>query len=107
MKLHNVDVLLDLALIAYQARFHAKLLLETVNVLCVAPQELATFRKHLDKMVRWCWLGLQCLGMEFRDEGVKDRCGFAVAKQVGIEKILALQNRVGILLLDQIVQSIG
>lgn len=103
MKLNNVDILLDLALVAHQTRIHAQLLLETVNVLCVAPQQLAAFRKHLDKVVGRCWLSLQCLSMKLRDESVKNSSGFAVAEEIGVEKILALQNCVGILLLDQIV----
>jgi hypothetical protein len=41
--------------------------------------------------------------MKLRDESVKNSSGFAVAEEIGVEKILALQNCVGILLLDQIV----
>lgn len=61
MQLNDVDILLNLALLAHKARLHTQLLLQTVNVLCVAPEKLALFREHLDKVVGRRWLGLEGL----------------------------------------------
>lgn len=107
MQLHHVHVLLDLALLADETGFHAQLLLQAVNVLCVASEKFSFLRQHFDEVMGWRWFCLQCLRVQLRNKRVKDGGRGAVAKQVGIEQILPLQNRFRVLLLDKVVQAIS
>lgn len=86
-----------------QPGLQPELLLEPVDVLCVAPQELLLVLEHADEPVRFCRTGRLAEQIQLLHEAEKKRHRHLVPEYADIKQILALHHLGGELGLDHIV----
>ena len=81
-------------------------LLQSVNVLRIASQQLVLRVESLDKVVGRCGNSDVDFLFELGDEGEEDRGGGGVAEEGGVKEVSAFQHYIWIALFHQIVESI-